>query len=967
MPAGSNGTSPSYISNHSADVILSDIRPIKLKIEGLRCINVFLDEFLYSILKAAHSLTTDKLRAGLLNVLPTPLGKEALLEAEVELRAYWDRTKPSKVGAVDDDSSTFHLQWAFELLRLKCEAYSTLNESDGDKSAESRLHERFAATGQPPRPSLVAPAALYLTAILEAMCEHVLSNVGRVASRDSSRTYASVQDVFVALCEDETVYNLFRSMEVYEQIEQLSQAPKPRRSFSRNGRPSTSNIDHSSGKDSPPIGNRLSSEGMSNRSSFDRSKSKKSFTSRSSNSHDGSANGHKRTESLLNDESKQANNSFDAEEQASLQEFDDLMKSDATMKVSLTPDRLKTMEVYKQEKTQRGGRPRPPPLLSGNNSELESSSFSKTSRRPSAPNVTAIVEDEEESAAKSSQPRARQASVASPPPKSLVAPSTRARSQSAAAPSVQRKSSKTNLPSGISSPPPASMNTREFRGTAQGFDDPGLPQKTRKVQRARESLDLDEVMAGSDDEDMMDEPVVSPSKSFASSTPSRVSNRTKELMEFLSEGPPSVGPHGYPNRPPTNTKSPAMSRAGRELMEFLNEGPPDFGPPPPMMIDNGSKSRGSGRLQRMISKLKLGEDKARNGQQNIDDFSRKTPTTPSLHRTPLAAKTSNGNLSVLGNRPVPPRPPPPQMISPPSSPARDTVDLPSTPTSSPPVTSPPAATLASVPSAVPPPSPRPRQPANGQSSVSRKAAVRDQPTPVASLPSSAQNSSTAVDKVQQLQQPVSTRLLERDREQIKAEHDLEDTKPLSPSSKTTPALPEKSEARLVAERKKTATRVTPIQTSSSERKALTPSENTTPSASGISIADALEMKRLLLKATSPEECRLIMDIYFTKVGIPVEPTEYDAPYPSPSPSDAPDLHSSALDNALEISLVELFLGGEPSTHEPTAPRKKRYTSKKVRTDTQTANHTPKPFTAATNGHAHLVHPPVSVPVSEGVA
>ncbi|KAG7097385.1 hypothetical protein E1B28_004735 [Marasmius oreades] len=168
--------SPSYISSHSADVILSDIRPIKLKIDALCSINVLLDEFLYNILKASRSLTTNKLRAGLLGVLPTTLGKEALLEAEVELRAYWDRTRrPKGSSSLEDDSDSFNLQWAFELLRLKCEAYSTLNESDEDPVAESRLHERMASISnqQPPKPSLVAPAALYLTAILEAMCEYV--------------------------------------------------------------------------------------------------------------------------------------------------------------------------------------------------------------------------------------------------------------------------------------------------------------------------------------------------------------------------------------------------------------------------------------------------------------------------------------------------------------------------------------------------------------------------------------------------------------------------------------------------------------------------------------------------------------------------------------------------------------------------------------------------------------------------
>jgi hypothetical protein len=41
---------------------------------------------------------------------------------------------------------------------------------------------------------------------------HILSNVGRVAARDSSRTSATVEDLFVALCEDESIYGLFKSM-----------------------------------------------------------------------------------------------------------------------------------------------------------------------------------------------------------------------------------------------------------------------------------------------------------------------------------------------------------------------------------------------------------------------------------------------------------------------------------------------------------------------------------------------------------------------------------------------------------------------------------------------------------------------------------------------------------------------------------------------------------------------------------
>jgi hypothetical protein len=104
---------PSYISSHSADVILSDIRPTKLKLDALRAINILLDEFLYKMLSISGSLATDKLRASLLGLLPTNLGKEALLEAEVELRAYWERTESR--FPTEDDSRSFHLQWVFEV------------------------------------------------------------------------------------------------------------------------------------------------------------------------------------------------------------------------------------------------------------------------------------------------------------------------------------------------------------------------------------------------------------------------------------------------------------------------------------------------------------------------------------------------------------------------------------------------------------------------------------------------------------------------------------------------------------------------------------------------------------------------------------------------------------------------------------------------------------------------------------
>lgn len=105
---------PTYISTRSAEVILSDVRPIKLKPEALHSVNVLLDEILYSILSVSRSLATEKLKAALLKVLPTSLGKEALLEAEVELKAYWDRTG-GRASSPRHSGSDFDLQWSFEV------------------------------------------------------------------------------------------------------------------------------------------------------------------------------------------------------------------------------------------------------------------------------------------------------------------------------------------------------------------------------------------------------------------------------------------------------------------------------------------------------------------------------------------------------------------------------------------------------------------------------------------------------------------------------------------------------------------------------------------------------------------------------------------------------------------------------------------------------------------------------------
>jgi hypothetical protein len=199
--------------------------------------------------------------------------------------------------------------------------------------------------------------------VLTLFPRHILSNVGRVASRDSSRTSATVQDLFVALCEDDSIYGLFKSMkglkilyfarlgsigsnsltsyQVYEQIELLSKSPKPKRSksFSRSDKVSSSRTSSplqdpsSPGKESSATSSarsRISSDASpmstiaptstsGSRSSFDKGRAMKMF-SRTSNDRDWEGQGgHKRSESVLSEDTKQTLTAYNESEKPDLE------------------------------------------------------------------------------------------------------------------------------------------------------------------------------------------------------------------------------------------------------------------------------------------------------------------------------------------------------------------------------------------------------------------------------------------------------------------------------------------------------------------------------------------------------------------------------------------------------------------------------------------------------------------------
>lgn len=602
---------PNYVSARSADVILSEVRPTRMKSEALRSLNVLLDELLWLILGSARSFSTDRLKVGLVRVLPTILGKNALLEAEVELRAYLDRNPSAPVVPVDDLSmQKFPFQMAFELLRMKCEAYSSLGDQEENSDLENALYSRMvrAAKDVVIPHSALAPAALYLTAILEHICEHILSNVGRVVARDSSRTTAHSSDLYTALCEDESLYPLFKTMKVQDQIEQQSSLVNSKRSKS----PSRGDVgagarvaspDPPNNPKSRPSIDSIGSSSLTNRPSVDKSRTKGLFKT-SLPEHKRSGDNLRRSNSLASDKrpgSGPSQESISLNDE-SAQDFDNLMRSGNTMKVSLTPDRLKTFEVYSKEKNLRASKPGPQNHLRDTNTPqlftvTSSSHLSRVSNRPRN-QVEAIVEAPEPDLS-----RSRSASVSKLPPNSSRPNTPRTRSytevQAAAVkPFEHQTQADTQI---ISNQIPTML-------TAVATIDPGMPKRNRRQPaRNRESLDLDDIMDGSDSE-------LTPQPKKLALTPKSAqltSGETRDLLEFLSEGPPE------PTSPPASTSSSTT---------FLD-----------------GKNHKSGRFRTIVSRL-TGNNTAR--EEPADPVLRSSINTTSRPQAPLTPKPSIPNVSA---------------------------------------------------------------------------------------------------------------------------------------------------------------------------------------------------------------------------------------------------------------------------------------------------------------------------------
>lgn len=175
-------------------------------------------------------------------------------EAELELRSWYDSNPGGKERAFGPDgqstgvkgsSPSFPVLEATELLKLRCVSFSVSSRPESNRVQahliDSRTHytpfrsvrktnldrleigrrgngRRDFITCGPLDDCYLRVRPLHFTLFAPTdfsrhVCEHVLSQLARVVARDSSIAVAGVQDLYVALCEDENIWGLFKRLQ----------------------------------------------------------------------------------------------------------------------------------------------------------------------------------------------------------------------------------------------------------------------------------------------------------------------------------------------------------------------------------------------------------------------------------------------------------------------------------------------------------------------------------------------------------------------------------------------------------------------------------------------------------------------------------------------------------------------------------------------------------------------------------
>ncbi|KAK5808075.1 hypothetical protein F5H01DRAFT_264625, partial [Linnemannia elongata] len=178
-----------YIAQKFANAILADTSSYIISPDGLQALNAFLDELLFILVDTAKGLETTRIKSAVYQIFPTALGKNAIVEAELEAKHYID------MGGKDTNN---HLG-----------------------NSGHKLGERLGSPAGNPNNAIIVPTliAIYVAAVLEHIAEYVLQIASTIADRQDHADMVTVREIYVALLEDRQIEHTFEIMILKTQLQ----------------------------------------------------------------------------------------------------------------------------------------------------------------------------------------------------------------------------------------------------------------------------------------------------------------------------------------------------------------------------------------------------------------------------------------------------------------------------------------------------------------------------------------------------------------------------------------------------------------------------------------------------------------------------------------------------------------------------------------------------------------------------
>ncbi|KAJ4265486.1 hypothetical protein NW762_004774 [Fusarium torreyae] len=157
--------------------------PVLVSTEALQLVNNFLDQLLFNFLSRSHATTLANLRPAVSEVLKPKLAKDAVNNADEELREYLgEGDEEDYVQLQGDKARDWDVELVWKRTRLRCMVYSSLGDMEEEDEDLYMEQENLEIGANEQAAEVISPAvAIFLTSVLEYMGELTLTVAGQAA------------------------------------------------------------------------------------------------------------------------------------------------------------------------------------------------------------------------------------------------------------------------------------------------------------------------------------------------------------------------------------------------------------------------------------------------------------------------------------------------------------------------------------------------------------------------------------------------------------------------------------------------------------------------------------------------------------------------------------------------------------------------------------------------------------------